>query len=105
MLRVWDLMIDSDEGYWILTVRCDDCDGDSECEFKFQLPPDVAEQLHKRVGLEIAPWIEEKEAARATFASRTTVEQVQSELEAGVYDDDPHKRVWAQRVVAGEVQL
>lgn len=105
MLRVWDLMIESDEGYWILTLRTEDCEGDSPCEFQFQLPPDMAEQLHKRAGLEIGPWLAEKEAARASLASRTTVRQVQDELDCGVYDDDPAKRVWAERVVSGEYPL
>ena len=102
-MKAWDVEIDSDESYWILRVQAE-CDG-GECDFRFELPADVAEQLHRAVKREIDPYIQEKEDARATWQSRSTVEHVQAELEAGVYAHDPHKRIWAEGVVAGEIPL
>ena len=109
MMRVWDLVLDSDEGYWILTVRVEDCDGD-QCEFKFQLPADMAEQLHKRVELEIDPWVQEMREAKAAYArgderwkpNAVRAAEAQEILDTGAYDDDPAKRHWAERVARGE---
>jgi hypothetical protein len=104
MLKVWDINVDSDEGYWILTVKTDDCDG-ADCVFKFQLPADVAEQLHRGVRKEIDPWVQEKEDARSTLVCRVSAYQVSDELEAGVYDGDIGKQIWARGVVSGDIPL
>lgn len=104
MLKAWDISLDSDEGYWVLEVKTEDCDGD-DCVFRFQLPADVAEQLERGVKREISPYVQEKEDARATYRSQPTVEQVQGELDAGVYDGEPHKQAWAWGVISGELPL
>lgn len=112
MMKVWDLMIESDEGYWVLTVRTEDCD-DDRCEFRFQLPAEMAEQLHKRVELEIDPWVQEMLEAKAAYQrgdprwkprDQVTAE-AQAILDSGAYADDPAKRMWAEQVARGEIEL
>jgi hypothetical protein len=103
-MKVWDITLEADEDHWLMKVSTEDCDG-GDCVFRFQLPADVAEQLHRGVRQEIDPWLHEKEAARSTLVSLPTVACVEDELESGVYDGDMGKQIWARGVVNGEIPL
>jgi hypothetical protein len=108
-MKAWDITIEGDEQGWQMHVRTEDCDS-GPCDFSIFLPPDVGEQLHRWVKLEIDPWVQEKAEARAAHATRhpdwmpKKVKQAEAQeiLDAGVYDDDPGKRIWAEGVARGE---
>jgi len=108
-MKAWDITIDSDEGGWTMRVRTEDCDS-GPCDFSIFLPQDVAEQLHRWVKLEIDPYVQEKEQARAAYATQhpdwkpQEVRQAEAQelLDAGVYEHDFGKRTWAEGVAQGE---
>lgn len=92
-MSVYKVEIDSDERGFTLTLWDDDTG-----EHFFRL--DVAEDLYDQAKSRIGPWLAERDLARST--PHVTPQEAQELLDYGVYDDDPHKRIWAERVARGE---
>lgn len=111
-MNAWDATFDMDwdpPGRAKLVVRAD-CEDGSKCDFTFTLPVDVAEQLARATAREMGSWLAEKDEAEAAFRRRdprympreVMMEEGRQLLDDGVYDGDPAKWEWAQRVASGE---
>lgn len=95
-MGVYKIEIDSDERGFTLTLWDDDTG-----EHTFNVHH-VAEDLYDQAKRRIGPWLAERDAAYATRSAHVTPQEAQELLDYGVYDDDPAKRLWAERVAKGE---